>query len=57
MQPLYNPASQLVYCNAGNQVSHSWVAGKPLLTEGQLQTMNQQSLIQAATDWRNKIAN
>ena len=57
MQPLYNPASQLVYCNAGSQVSHSWVAGKPLLTEGQLQTMNHESLIQAATEWRNKIAN
>ena len=57
MQPLYNPASQLVYCNAGSQVSHSWVAGKPLLNEGQLQTMNHQSLIQAATEWRNKIAN
>jgi 5-methylthioadenosine/S-adenosylhomocysteine deaminase len=57
MQPLYNPASQLVYCNAGGQVSHSWVAGKPLLNEGQLQTVNHQSLIQAATEWRNKIAN
>lgn len=57
MQPLYNPASQLVYCNAGSQVSHSWVAGKPLLNEGQLQTVNHQSLIQAATEWRNKIAN
>ncbi|MDG1484802.1 MAG: TRZ/ATZ family hydrolase [Porticoccaceae bacterium] len=57
MQPLYNPASQLVYCNAGSQVSYSWVAGKPLLNEGQLQTMNHQSLIQAATEWRNKIAN
>ena len=31
-QPLYNPASQLVYTNAGShRVSHSWVAGKPLI--------------------------
>ena len=55
-QPMYNPASQLVYTNAGSQVSHSWVAGKALLTEGQLTTVNQQSLIQTATEWRNKIS-
>jgi 5-methylthioadenosine/S-adenosylhomocysteine deaminase len=55
-QPLYNPASQLVYTNTGDKVTHSWVAGKPLLIQGQLQTMNRQSLIQTATDWRNKIA-
>jgi 5-methylthioadenosine/S-adenosylhomocysteine deaminase len=55
-QPLYNPASQLVYTNVGGKVSHSWVAGKPLLAQGHLQTLNRQSLIQTATDWRNKIA-
>ena len=57
LQPLYNPASQLVYCNAGNHVSHSWVAGKPLLSEGQLKTLDKESLIQTAGEWRNKIAN
>lgn len=57
LQPLYNPASQLLYCNAGNQVSHSWVAGKPLLNEGHLQTLDRQSLIQTAKHWRNKIVN
>ena len=57
LQPLYNPASQLVYCNAGNYVSHSWVAGKPLLSEGQLKTLDKESLIQTAGEWRNKIAN
>ena len=55
-QPLYNPASQLVYTNAGSQVSHSWIAGKALLTEGQLTTVNRQSLIHRATEWRNKIS-
>jgi hypothetical protein len=46
----------LVYTNVGGKVSHSWVAGKPLLAQGHLQTLNRQSLIQTATDWRNKIA-
>ncbi|MGB2155106.1 MAG: TRZ/ATZ family hydrolase [Porticoccaceae bacterium] len=55
-QPLYNPQSQLVYTNVGHRVSHSWVAGKPLLAEFELLTVNSQSLIQSAGDWRNKIS-
>jgi 5-methylthioadenosine/S-adenosylhomocysteine deaminase len=54
-QPLYNPASQLVYTNAGSQVTHSWVAGKPLLDDRVLCTLNNSELIQSASDWRNKI--
>ena len=54
-QPLYNPASQLVYTNAGSQVTHSWVAGKPLLDDRILCTLNNSELIQSASDWRNKI--
>jgi len=55
-QPLYNPQSQLVYTNVGHRVSHSWVAGKPLLAEFELLAANSQSLIQSAGDWRNKIS-
>lgn len=54
-QPLYNPESQLVYTNVGRRVSHSWVAGKPLLADGELTTLNKHSLIQTANEWRNKI--
>ena len=54
-QPLYNPASQLVYTNSGSQVTHSWVAGKPLLENRALCTLNKSELIQSASDWRNKI--
>ena len=54
-QPLYNPESQLVYTNVGHRVSHSWVAGKPLLADGELTTLNKHSLIQTANEWRNKI--
>ena len=54
-QPLYNLASQLVYTNSGSQVTHSWVAGKSLLDNRVLRTLNQPELIQSARDWRNKI--
>jgi len=55
-KPLYNPASQLVYGNAGSQVTHSWVAGKALLKERALVTLNEQNLIRRADQWRNQIS-
>lgn len=55
LKPLYNPASQLVYTNAGSQVSHSWVAGKALLEDRSLLTLNEAELIQTADNWRTQI--
>jgi 5-methylthioadenosine/S-adenosylhomocysteine deaminase len=55
-KPLYNPASQLVYSNAGSQVTHSWVAGKALLKERALMTLDEQNLIRRADAWRNQIS-
>ena len=55
-KPLYNPVSQLVYSNAGSQVTHSWVAGKALLKERALMTLNEQTLIRRADAWRNQIS-
>ncbi|MDG1818510.1 MAG: TRZ/ATZ family hydrolase [Porticoccaceae bacterium] len=55
-KPLYNPASQMVYTNAGSQVSHSWVAGKALMKERDLLTLNEAELIQSADYWRNQIS-
>ena len=55
-KPLYNPASQLVYSNAGSQVTHSWVAGKALLKQRALMTLDEQNLIRRADAWRNQIS-
>ena len=55
-KPLYNPASQLVYTNAGSQVTHSWVAGKALLRERSLVTLDEENLIRRADAWRNQIS-
>jgi len=55
-KPLYNPASQLVYSNAGSQVTHSWVAGKALLRERNLVTLDEDNLIRRADAWRNQIS-
>jgi len=55
-QPLYNPLSQLVYTQAGSRVSHSWVAGKCLLENGELTTLNRQELVAKAREWQQKIS-
>lgn len=56
-QPLYNPASQLVYSPVNSPVTHSWVAGRPLLKAGNLCTLDEQKLIQSAKAWGKTLTN
>jgi 5-methylthioadenosine/S-adenosylhomocysteine deaminase len=55
MQPLYNPASQLVYTAAGQRVTHVWVDGQCLLSERVLQTIDEAQTRGKAEHWRRKI--
>lgn len=55
-QPVYDPVSQLVYACNRRQVSHVWVAGKQLLRDGHLLTMDEQEILDRARAWRDKIA-
>lgn len=55
MQPLYNPASQLVYTHAGQAVSHVWVEGKSLLRNRMLQTLNEREILGKTKWWRQQI--
>ena len=54
-QPLYDPMSQLVYTHCGGQVTHSWVAGKPLLKERRLLTLDSTAIGRQAEHWRQQI--
>lgn len=54
-QPLYNPLSQLVSSHSSMQVSHSWVAGRPLLANRQLVSLKENKLSQSASDWYAKL--
>lgn len=56
MQPLHNPISQVVYAGHGAHVQHSWVAGRHLLNDGKLQTLDEAQIIRRAQAWRGKIA-
>lgn len=55
-QPLYDPIAQLVYAAGRHQVSHVWVAGKALLVDRQLTTLNRERLLHDAQGWREKIS-
>jgi 5-methylthioadenosine/S-adenosylhomocysteine deaminase len=54
--PLYNPISQIVYSATRDQISDVWVAGRHLLKNRQLTTLDEDELIAKATQWRDKIA-
>lgn len=54
--PLHNPASFLVYAAAREAVQNVWVAGKQLLRERKLLTLDEAELIERGKHWANKIA-
>lgn len=54
-QPVYHPISQVVYAASRQQVSDVWVAGKRVLKNRELTTLDQKELIAKAQSWRNKI--
>ena len=55
-QPLHNPLSQLVYTQSGSRVSHLWVAGRALMLNRQLQTLNDRELMGKARWWRQQMS-
>jgi 5-methylthioadenosine/S-adenosylhomocysteine deaminase len=55
-QPVYHPISQLVYACGREQVSQVWVAGRRLINQGQLTTLDRSELLQRAAYWRTRIS-
>jgi 5-methylthioadenosine/S-adenosylhomocysteine deaminase len=54
-EPVYNPISQLVYAVGRHQVSDVWVAGRRLLADRQLTTLDLSETVQRARAWGAKI--
>ena len=54
-QPLFDPVSQIVYAAGREQVSHVWVAGKCLMRDRQLTTLDVGQLGDKARWWRQRI--
>ncbi len=55
-QPLYHAISQLVYATGRDMVSDVWVAGRHLLKERRLTTLDEAAILQSVRQWREKIA-
>jgi 5-methylthioadenosine/S-adenosylhomocysteine deaminase len=54
-QPVHNPVSQLVYSTKSSQVRYVWVNGKLLLDNGELTTLDKETLLQMARTWQQKL--
>ncbi|HIF18677.1 MAG: TRZ/ATZ family hydrolase [Cycloclasticus sp.] len=55
-QPVYDVISTLVYSASRSQISDVWVAGKQLLNNHELTTMDESALLEKAKQWYGKIA-
>ncbi len=55
LQPVYDPASHLVYSNHGRSVSHSWINGVPQLQDGRLTRIDVADLMLRVDDWAGRI--
>lgn len=53
--PVYDPIVQIVYASNRQQVSDVWVAGKQLMKNRELLTLNEAELKEKAQYWGNKI--
>lgn len=53
--PVYHPISHLVYAVGRHQVSDVWVAGKPLMRERRLRSIDAEAILARAHDWAARI--
>ena len=53
--PVYNPVSHLVYATGRDKVSDVWVAGKHVVKDATLTTLDEKLIRQKAIEWGKKI--
>ncbi len=54
-QPVYDAASQVAFSASRRQVSHVWVAGRALLCDGELLTVDEDQVLERARHWGQRI--
>ena len=54
-QPLYDTVSHIVYAANRNQITDVWVAGKHLLKNRELTTIEEKSVLEKSREWQEKI--
>jgi 5-methylthioadenosine/S-adenosylhomocysteine deaminase len=53
--PLYHPASQLVYATSRQQVTDVWVAGRHIMKDRELTTLDMKDLLAKAKHWQQQL--
>lgn len=54
--PVYDPVSQIVYATGRDQVTDVWVAGKALMKDRVLMTLDEERIRQSAIIWKGRIS-
>ena len=54
-QPVYDAASQVTFSASGRQVSDVWIAGRVVLRDGALLTIDADHVLERAKQWRRRI--
>ncbi|HEY3326943.1 MAG TPA: TRZ/ATZ family hydrolase [Novimethylophilus sp.] len=54
-QPCYDVISHLVYTAGREQVSHVWVAGEPVLKDGQLLSLDPKEILERTKAWQKRL--
>jgi len=55
-QPIYDPIGHLVYATQRNQITDVWVAGKQLVSNRELLTLDQNEILAKTKEWNHKIS-
>ena len=55
-QPVYDAASQVAFSASRRQVSDAWIAGRCVLRDGTLLTVDEDRVLARAEHWRSRIA-
>lgn len=53
--PVYDPVSQIVYATGRDQVTDVWVAGKALMKDRELLTLDQEKIRHTTAEWKFRI--
>jgi 5-methylthioadenosine/S-adenosylhomocysteine deaminase len=56
LQPCFDPVSHLIYAAGREHVTHVWVAGRPVVVDRVLQTVDVADVTAAAREWGGRIA-
>ena len=54
-QPVHDPLSHLIYASARNMVTHVWVAGRAVLKDRKLLTLDEEAVIANARQWHQRM--